>query len=439
MQTIIHHKWRFFTAFILIAIALCLGSLSLSLAGAKQRSAPEAPAATRSGIYTAGSFAFSAPQQMTGHPPSNIFYAAAAEPEIKVDLFGNIYITAISGVPGGTDLWKSTDKGATFPYLGQPDGAQDHCATLPECGGAGGGDDSIALSNGGFLYVSSLWLGSVTMSTSTDGGMGGVAPGQAWVVNPAAATIPGDDRQWLAAYGPETVYMSYTDIGTGTIDFQKSTDSGKTFSAPVQTYPLTSTVLSDVQGNMVVDQYNGNIYICFIPVGASNQVYIDRSTDGGATWTLRQAYNGPAGTSNVHVFPTMAVDRGGNIHVAFSACGSGNTNCQIQLVSSADQGNTWLGAVQVSNGSATATAVEPTISAGSPGVVDITWLGSATATPDVFPNAWHVFFAQTQNAMAASPTFAQNLAETATMHDLDICFNGLACAANPSMSPGNRD
>src|SRR5207249_1448298 len=100
----------------------------------------------------------------------------------------------------------------------------------------------------------SLWLGSVTMSESTDGGTGGALPGQAWTVNPTAATIPGDDRQWIAAYGPQTVYLSYTDIGTGTIDFEKSTDAGKTFGAPVQTYPLTSSVFSDLQGNMAVDQ-----------------------------------------------------------------------------------------------------------------------------------------------------------------------------------------
>lgn len=400
--------------------------------------------AERIGTYSAGSFSFSAPLELTGHPPSSLFYASAAEPEIKADVFGNIYVTAISGIPGGTDLWKSTNKGTSFQYLGQPDGAQDHCATLLECPAAGGGDDSIDVSNGGYLYVSSLWLGSVTMSTSYDGGTGGVEPGQKWEVNPAAATIPGDDRQWIAAYGPQTVYMSYTDIPTGTINFQKSTDAGKTFSAPVQTYDLTSSIFSEVQGNMAVDQYNGNIYMCFIPSGALNQIYLVKSTNGGATFTLKKAYEGPAGTSNVHVFPTMAVDRGGNIHIAVSSCGAGNTNCQIYMVSSpaagangVDTGNTWLDAVRVSNGAETITAVEPTIVAGSPGVVNITWLGSAAATPDV-ARSWRVFFAQTRNALAASPALEQNVVSP-VMHDQDICFNGLACASDPGMSPGNRD
>ncbi len=430
-------KWRWFTSLVTMAVITFAGFFLSNASNKQPRISPQAPI-LRAPIYTAGNFTFSIPLELTGHPPSNIFFAAAAEPEIKVDIFGDIYVTAIAGVPGGTDFWKSTTKGASFTYLGQPDGAQDHCATLPECVGAGGGDDSIDVSNGGYLYVSSLWLGSVTMSASYDGGTGGVQPGQKWEVNPAAATIPGDDRQWIAAYGPQTVYMSYTDIPTGVIDFEKSTDGGKTFGAPVQTYSPLSTVLSDVQGNMAVDQYNGNVYMCFVPVGASNQVYIVRSTDGGATFTQKKAVDGPAGTSNVHVFPTMAVDRGGNVHIAYSRCNTGNTSCQIYLASSTDQGNTWFLPVRVSNGAETTTAVEPTIAAGSPGFVDVTWLGSAAATPEA-ARSWYVFFAQTPNALAVSPTFAQNQAEAAVMHDQDICFNGLACAANPSQSPGNRD
>src|SRR5438046_2450835 len=100
MKSTIQHKWHLFTSVTLITTAIGLGTLSLSLASAKQRNQPDA---NRTGNYVAGSFTFSSPLQLTGHPPSNAFFAAAAEPEIKVDVFGNIYVTAIAGVPGGTD------------------------------------------------------------------------------------------------------------------------------------------------------------------------------------------------------------------------------------------------------------------------------------------------------------------------------------------------
>jgi hypothetical protein len=406
-------------------------------------SAPDDSAVNASVSAVTASPSFSTPLELTGHPPSPAFFQADAEPEIKVDLFGNIYVTAIQGVPGGTDLWKSTDKGASFVYMGQPDGAQDHCAPpVSQCVAAGGGDDSIDVSSGGYLYVSSLWLGSVTVSASMDGGTGGALPGQAWTVNPAAATIPGDDRQWVAAYGPKTVYMTYTDIPTGVIDFQKSTDAGATWGAPVQTMNPLGTLFPDVQGNLVVDKYNGNIASAFVEFGASNRIWLNRSLDGGSTWQQKLAYTGAAGSDNRAVFPMTAVDRGGNVHIAFTNCGTGHTNCQVYLVSSGDFGDTWSSAHKVSDPAGnpdTTTAVQPTIAAGSPGYVDIAWLGSKEATPDACPNKWHVFFAQTPNAMAGTPTFTQIEAETDVMHDRDICFGGLSCGASPSQCNGNRD
>src|ERR1700730_122351 len=62
--------------------------------------------------YITGSFTFSTPLELDANWGQ--FSAADAEPEIKVDIFGNVYVTAIQGVPAGTDFWKSTDKGANF-------------------------------------------------------------------------------------------------------------------------------------------------------------------------------------------------------------------------------------------------------------------------------------------------------------------------------------
>src|SRR5258708_25669226 len=106
------------------------GGLFLSNAFARQQRAsgkikPSTPISAP--VYVNGNFTFTAPLELTGHPPSPAFFQADAEPEISIDIFGNIYVTAIQGVPGGTDFWKSTNKGASFVYMGQPDGAQDHC------------------------------------------------------------------------------------------------------------------------------------------------------------------------------------------------------------------------------------------------------------------------------------------------------------------------
>src|SRR6202011_3098579 len=69
------------------------------------------------------------------------------EPGIVIDPFGNMYVSAIEGVPAGSDLWRSTDFGNSFTYLGQPDK------------GAGGGDEDIAV---GFPFAADPLLGDST-------------------------------------------------------------------------------------------------------------------------------------------------------------------------------------------------------------------------------------------------------------------------------------
>src|SRR5260221_13651099 len=75
-------------------------------------------------------------------------------------------------MPHWTNIWKSTNGGASFPYLGQAEGAQAASA-IARGGGAGGGDEDIAIGASGNVYVNSLWLGSCTQSSSFNGGGGG--------------------------------------------------------------------------------------------------------------------------------------------------------------------------------------------------------------------------------------------------------------------------
>ena len=62
----------------------------------------------------------------------------------------------------------------------------------------------------------------------------------------------------------------------------KSIDAGKTFSAPKM---LTAVGSISRANNLVVDQYNGNLYATYMPVSTTNQLNLLKSTDGGTTWT----------------------------------------------------------------------------------------------------------------------------------------------------------
>ena len=194
------------------------------------------------------------------------------EPRVVHDALGNLYVAAIQGVPGGVDVWKSYDTGKSFTYLGQPDGTQVVATTGTTTGvGLGGGDEDLAVGTSGNVYMNSLWLGSTTQASSYDGG-------NAWAVNPLSSDIPGDDRQWIASYGNNVLYLTYKQLGadlTGTVSIVvvKSSDGGITFPQITQVTTPVAGVQPGDQGNIVVDPRNGNVYNVFFDQ-TSTQVYL---------------------------------------------------------------------------------------------------------------------------------------------------------------------
>ena len=373
--------------------------------------------------YQPGKMTFGTPFELPRpDDPANtvttLVFDQDVEPRVVHDSLGNLYAAAIQGVPGGVDVWKSYDSGKSFTYLGQPDGTQVLATTGLTTGiGLGGGDEDLAVGTSGNVYMNSLWLGSTTQASSFNGG-------STWIVNPLSSDIPADDRQWIASYGNNTLYLTYKQLGTllnGTVSIVvvKSTDGGITFPQITQvTTPVTGVQPGD-QGNIVVDPRNGNVYTVFFDQ-TSTQVYIARSTDSGITFDLKLVYQGPADTSLAHVFPAIAVDEGSILHVVFS------DGVNTYLTTSRDLGATWSHVVRVNNGASTRTAIQPWVVAGDAGKVDITWLGSPSTNFLDSSAQWQVFMAQSQNDLASVPTFAQSTV-TGVVHIGPVCVNGLGC------------
>ncbi len=373
--------------------------------------------------YRSGNFKFSAPLALTA-PPDLAFNAQELEPRAAFDALGNIYVATIQGTPAGTDVFKSMDGGKSFSYLGQPDGAQA-AATVARGAGFGGGDEDIAIDSNGRVYMISLWgdplVGiplSITSCNSTDGGL-------TWTANPISQTTPIVDRQWIAVAGNNTVYMTFKQEGdlvtggTPSIFVEKSFDGGVTFSQITEVTRPVLGVQPGFEGNIAVDPHNGNVYLAFIAT-SPNQLYLARSTDGGQSFIEKLIFTGPSNVNFSHVFPVIAVDHGGGLHVTFSDGKS------VFLTSSKDQGLTWTQPVRVSNGLNTKTTVFPWLDVGDYGRVDVVWLGTSSSSELDTKAQWHVFMAQTQNAFASVPTFFQTAA-TDVMHTGAICTSGSAC------------
>jgi len=387
--------------------------------------APEPAAGTGNARYRKSNLIFSAPQELqrpinlANNGGTGLTADQDVEPRIVRDVLGNYYVAAIQGVPGGIDVWKSSDSGHSFTYLGQPDGLQIGAALGADGVGLGGGDEDIAVSPSGVVYASSLWLGSATQSTSFTGGT-------TWLSNPISSDLPLVDRQWIAPHGNSELYLTTKQLGadlngTVTLFVAKSFDNGLTWP---QVTPVTTPEIGiqpGDQGNITVDQNNGNVYTVFID-SHDNIVWLARSSDGGKTWIVKQVFAAPTGTNLANIFPIVAVDSASNVFVVF--CNGTN----VFLTASADQGGTWTTPVRVNNGAGSKTAMGPWISAGGPGRINIAFWGTSDTNANSTTAQWQVFNAQSLNATAAVPTITQ-VAATPIMHVGPICNQGLNCAS----------
>ena len=145
--------------------------------------------------------------------------------------------------------------------------------------------------------------------------------GAAWRCARPQRSLKTDDRPWLAAYGPNILYLSAKGARRGaggdTIYVAKSFDGGRTFLQIVEVTKPRLGVEPGDQGNLVVDASSGNIYTAFFGE-RSSEIYLAKSADGGLTWTLKLIHAAEENASLQHVFPAIAVDRGSNLHVVFS-------------------------------------------------------------------------------------------------------------------------
>lgn len=379
--------------------------------------------------YRKGNFTFGAPVELVR--PNNVeatgstgfFFDSDGEPRVVHDGVGNLYAAATQGVPAGSDMWTSKDGGATWTYLGEPDGAAAaNVLTGVNGAGMGGGDEDLITLPNGQVVMTSLWLGSNTTCVSSD-------QGTLWACNPNGSTLPGDDRQWLANSGNNIVYITSKQLGTvlvgpESIYVAKSTDGGVTFpTVSFVTTPALGLQPGD-EGNIITDS-NGNVYLVFFDTSGQT-LYMAKSTDGGSTWMIKQVYAAPPCTptlciSLVHVFPAIAADSANNLYIVFSD----GTNSYY--TSSTDGGASWRLPTIVQSGFNLKTTMEPWVVAGDAGKINIFYYGT-TARSSMDSNAnWVVYMAQSQNAAAKVPTFSIAPATPYVIHTGAICANGTGC------------
>jgi hypothetical protein len=358
----------------------------------------------------------------------------AAEPQIRADATGTFYVSSELGLGSGTLAWKSTDGGSHYTALQSPNQLSQEAGGLAP----GGGDTDLGVApeanaNGVHnVYVASLSLANVTVSTSQDGGT-------TWRKNVLSATIPGDDREWIAADQAAKVCVSYHDIATFNIDVNCSLDAGATFTQLGSAIDASHLFLlqDNSTGNLAIDPTSHVIYQTFSGIATATEallpshfhaVWLAVSRDGGKTFTDYPVYVNPDPSVDYgHQFVNVSVDRAGTVYVVYT------DNHNLFYSFSTDGGQTWSGPTQV-NQAPSATAIMPWSVACDPGELDVVWYGTSffdgSTAPDNYPAsaAWYVFFAQNRNATGGGG-FTQ-VAATPVIHFGGVCEGGISCTGN---------
>jgi hypothetical protein len=294
--------------------------------------------------------------------------------------------------------------------------------------------------------------------------------------NPAAALIPGDDRQWMDGISASRVYLAYHDAATFQIQVQRSNDGGQTYEESFGQVMDAQTLLvaggvpatnaANIHAGIRVDRSScasrGNLYQLFIAPdsvaenvtgGALRSVYVGVSTNVNRempifTFNVRKIWTGPENSRNENIFPSLAVDGRGNVYAVWSnKVGTGlDARYTIYYSFSTDLGTTWATPIKVNDNSTP--KVFPWIEAEADGHVGIVWFGGDRAgdsnsttihEPGTGSAAmsgwtkWNVFYAESLNGHATTPAFSQVTISDHPIHRGTVSTGGLGGSANRNL------
>ena len=224
----------------------------------------------------------------------------------------------------------------------------------------------VAVDAAGHIYVA--WEddaannANILVSRSTDGGATFLAPvnissavsqSTSWPYNPRLAVESGGaiDVVWL-----DSTSRTYD------VFFARSTDGGKTFSAPLN---LSNDNADNAEPQIAVDA-NGKIHVVWENDSITFGVFYTQSSDGGATFSPVTPLV-PGGTSAAT--PELAV-AGSNVYVAWE--NDASSHSQVAFSHSSDGGATFSPATNLTNTAGSAFGAKLAVDAG--GNLDVVWI-----------------------------------------------------------------
>ena len=400
------------------------GAAVVLLAGALAGGATAAPSFTNTLLIST----WTLPPGLTTSPIPNS--TGNSEPAIAFGSDGSMAVDGLGWLPFQVNLWKGTF-GSTPSYFGAMD-------TNLSANGRGrtelGDEDAdveITAAKTTILadldiLINAHFNNAQIGVNATRCPAGATGPSQCTTVQLDTA---GADRPWITSAG-SNVWISYHDAKNSTIiRVKKSTDDGRTWhssgSPVVGNGPVTGTsTFNNQHGPIVADPSGGYVYESFVSgetqtkccSGDFNNVYVARSTDGGAHYTASLVYHAPPLTRLNNFFPSLAVDP--STHSVWTAW---TDQHGVWVSSSSDHGQTWSMPIAVSN---IATTVMPNLAARN-GKVDVVYYGTTAASTDDPSAVWNAYDSQLSGGSWSIGTVSNTANRVGP-----VCLEGSGCTGN---------
>jgi hypothetical protein len=385
-----------------------------------------------------------------------VYLNSEVEPRIAVDPTNPMHLVGVyqqdrwsNGGSRGIVAAVSTDGGNTWTNVPLPGVSVNTGGSFPRAS-----DPWVSIGPDGTVYASTLPLNTppndynngIYVSTSTDGGFTWSAPSTVTLnTNPSLFndkdSITADPTQAGYAYAVWDRLNSgaISNEGPGPTLFSRTTDGGKTWSAPLD-------ILDPANGQTIANQLivlpNGTLVNMAIHIdygGAPDQIVVVRSTDKGLTWSAPIVVNNElsvgtrdpdtgAGVRAGGGIPDIAVDHtSGNLYIVWQDGRLSNSAYDDVLLSeSTDGGLTWGAPVKVNqtpSGLPTADeqAFTPSIAVSANGEIAVTYYDfrNNTTAPGALTDAWMVFANPAQQPIA----FGNEQRLTPTSFDMELAPN----------------
>ncbi|HWW91188.1 MAG TPA: sialidase family protein [Solirubrobacteraceae bacterium] len=340
---------------------------------------------------------------------------AMSEPGVAVAPDNTIYVDGpeglLSHLPGSpSPVFRSEDGGTSWTKT--PFSLREN---LP-----GGGDSEVAIDpTNGAIYMTDLWLGDSTVSTSSD-------KGNSWTANPLQG-LPVQDRQWVATTGAGIVYHAVHQIPLGLVVSKGS--GGLVY--PVSTLaatPVDQTGCICASGNLIAQPGGGalgsNDKVGLIYATSSGGIKFAGSSNGALTFANVNVQPESANTTNA-AFPVVA-NAGGNHLVATWLNVQGSTS-SVAYSDSHDWGASWSAPRTLVSGGA---SVYPWIAAQGSKIAISLYHTSTPGTPDTAPGTAQWFEAYLQSTDGGTTFSAPESVDTTVAKSGPVCTEGTNCSAN---------